>query len=43
MPQTIWSQIVPDFLIFILALTMCAFFAFLETALTALRLFKLKY
>ena len=42
MPQTIWSQIVPDFLIFILALTMCAFFAFLETALTALRLFKLK-
>jgi putative hemolysin len=42
MQQAAWAYLVPNFLLFGFALIMCAFFAFLETALTSLRLFKLK-
>jgi putative hemolysin len=42
MQQAAWAYLVPNFLLFVFALMMCAFFAFLETALTSLRLFKLK-
>ena len=41
MHPNLWL-LVPDLVVFLIALTFCAFFAFLETALTALRLFKLK-
>lgn len=42
MGPNMWVQLIPDLIVFFIALISCAFFAFLETALTALRLFKLK-